>query len=168
MPALQVNIETNRFGMVEANGIDLWNFHGALNSIICITTNGSITRTGHAVCGAGCNGEAERRYSDWPRDLGRHIRNIGNIPFFDNQHYLLSFPVKKEWHHKADLDLIGRSMALVVEYRDLYQWEKVYIPRPGCGYGQRNWNDVCEILTENLPQGSAREQYVFVHQEGHK
>ena len=61
---------------------------------------------------------------------------------------IIAFPVKHHWAQKADLELIRKSAEQLVEISQYC--ERVLIPRPGCGNGQLNWEEVKPILEEIL------------------
>lgn len=111
----------------------------------CITTNGYVTNDGLAVMGRGIAKQAAEKFTDIRRVLGYLIRSRGNhvhvLPFkwhdYDDVMVLVSFPVKHVWNEKADLELIKRSCSELMEM--LPKNEYVFLPRPGCGNGQLDW-----------------------------
>lgn len=143
--------------MLEKRG-DLWTFQVDYR---CITTNGFVKKNGEAVMGRGCAKQAATRWPGLPRVLGDLIHEYGNVTqeigystLTDGEikHCawdLVSFPVKHHWREKADLALIERSahqlVELVNEEPDPDEVE-VVIPRPGCGNGQLDWEDVEPVI----------------------
>jgi hypothetical protein len=132
--------------------------------VICITTNGSLVRIGPHTCryrgvmGRGVAKQAKDRYPHIEEALGMSVHGLGNhVDIIRDTHdsdedhtILVSFPVKYEWHARADLVLIERScyelMAKVLEYG----WHDVVLPRPGCGNGGLQWVDVEPICRRIL------------------
>lgn len=141
---------------------DIWKLYDA-GEIVCITTNGYVKRNGKAVMGRGTAYQAVQRWPNMPTLLGKSIRQAGNIVHLIRPE-LLAFPVKGTdgisdgtnvvthlrrrypkgdivpgWALKADLDIIRRSLAELAELREEYGWKQVYLPRPGCGAGELDW-----------------------------
>ena len=147
---------------------------------LVITTNGCVKSTGAGVMGRGCAKEAAEIFPYLPLSLGRLIRRIGNhvgVMLISADIHLISFPVKPEsgicnpnksnivghmkdkfepgvmvpgWACKAELKLIKQS---AIELRDLVNskgWNKIIIPRPGCGAGELDWEHVRPILEKYL------------------
>lgn len=117
----------------------------------CITTNGYIKSNGEAVMGRGVALQAKQRYPELPAILAGHIRAYGNTPgllIYTGQFSICSFPVKHNWKEKADLDLINKSCVLMLNKSDIFKWNKIIIPRPGCGNGQLDWKDVKPIVEQ--------------------
>jgi hypothetical protein len=141
--------------MFEVKG-DLWTLPA---KVIFITTNGTVKKNGEAVMGRGCALEAKKKYSGIEFDLGRHIKKFGNrvtrlVNGYDENPHILSFPVKHNWWEVADLDLIARSCIQAQEMMDHFAGPNDFIalPRPGCGNGQLEWEDVkpiCEKFLDN-------------------
>lgn len=46
------------------------------------------------------------------------------------------------WASVADIELIKRSALQLVSFANIYKWQKVVLPRPGCGAGELNWETV--------------------------
>lgn len=130
--------------------IDLWECEADCR---VITTNGTVKANGRAVMGRGCARQATERYPFLQLKLGRLLKAHGNHAFVvwidevnPNDPPLVSFPVKHAWDQRADLKLIERSAVELVVLADKHGWEKVVLPRPGCGNGQRKWSEVKGIL----------------------
>ena len=130
--------------MIEAQG-NMWGYPADYR---VITTNGFVKRNGECVMGRGCAKEAKDRYPELPSKLGTLIQAYGNVVLWLGND-LFSFPVKHKWFEKADLALIEQSCQQLINHvnRDSVD---VVIPRPGCGNGQLNWNDVKPILDKYL------------------
>jgi len=129
--------------MKEARG-NLWDYTA---DATVITTNGSVRKDGNAVMGRGCALEAAQRYPDIPVRLGRWLKQFGNHAYVvkydaDEGVRVVTFPVKHRWNERADLDLIERSVTQLIELADQFHWKDVVMPRPGCGNGGLEWEDV--------------------------
>jgi hypothetical protein len=136
--------------MLEATG-NLWTYPADLR---VITTNGFVKRSGEAVMGRGCALEATQRYPGIARHLGDNLRVHGNHVFLlaggTPDRDLASMPVKHAWMEPADLALIIRSAdelaALVTECG----YQRIVLPRPGCGNGRLHWDDVRQHIAPIL------------------
>jgi hypothetical protein len=132
--------------MKETTG-NIWDYLG--NAIICITTNGHLTKKGEAVLGRGCARQAQERFPDLPARLGvllseggNHVHAIGDG--------LVSFPVEESPWAPPDLRLIRRSAEELRALADREEWDCVIVPRPGCGGGGLAWQDVRPLLSDVL------------------
>jgi len=115
---------------------------------IAITTNGLITKTGRAVFGRGCAGQAKERFPDLPERLGRLLQGGNHVYSLGDR--LVSFPVEHSPYENPDLRLIERSAAELTSLADAEGWEQVILPRPGCGGGRLAWKDVKPLLERHL------------------
>lgn len=133
--------------MIDVVG-NLWDFPA---DVRIITTNGSVKRNGECVMGRGCAKEAMTRYPDLPLVLGQAIQGLGNEAFWFpiGGIFLVSFPVKHKWMEKADPALIEQSAKKIAKMAAL-EGRTVVMPRPGCGNGHLNWEDVKPILAPIL------------------
>jgi hypothetical protein len=142
--------------------------------VLCITTNGFVKSNGEAVMGKGCAKQLADQFAGVPALLGKMLSKHGNrtmkLPLLGGKQYV-TFPVKSEteinngenvvrhmasripegslapgWACKARLDIIKKSAKELVEMADKFGWEKVVIPRPGCGAGELQWEDVKAVL----------------------
>jgi len=134
--------------------IDLWDA-GAVADAVVITTNGTVKRNGQGVMGRGCAWEAAQRWRWLPLALGTSITTIGNhcVLFqraVNGRAMVVSFPVKHAWHEKADLVLIEQSADELQALAEMFNWTMVVLPRPGCGNGQRTWDEVRPVIAPYL------------------
>ncbi|MDP9486325.1 MAG: hypothetical protein M3Q49_11190 [Actinomycetota bacterium] len=129
---------------IEAN---LWSTPADLR---VITTNGVTRSDGAAVMGRGCALEAKRRITGLEYHFGKLLKEHGNrvMRLTDPKKgaALASFPVKWHWKEKASAALIGRSARQLVELADRFGYERIILPRAGCGNGGLSWTDVRPIL----------------------
>lgn len=134
--------------MIEVTG-DLWTYAA---DVRIITTNGTIKNDGTCVMGRGCALEAKHLYPGIDKILGDAIRKYGNVVnvVWVNP-WIFSFPVKHHWHDQADLDLIRRSAEeAVVKIGVVSVGNVIVMPRPGCGSGNRRWEEVKPIVAPIL------------------
>lgn len=129
-------------GMLEAAG-DIWEY--ADRGIIVITTSGSLTRHGLAVLGNGVTRQAAGRYPWLAEKLGRFLGDKGNH-VFDLGCGIVSFPVEETAWSQPDLRIIARSAAELRDLADAAGWQRIVVPRPGCGGGGLSWKDVKSLL----------------------
>lgn len=126
---------------------DIWDYYG--RAIVVITTNGQLTRDGRAVLGRGCAREAGLRFPELATRLGELVREHGNHVFFLGDG-LVSFPVEHSPFENPDLRLIRRSALELASLADREGWPLVIVPRPGCGGGGLDWQEVRPILAACL------------------
>jgi len=129
--------------MLETIG-DIWEY--TATGVVAITTNGSLTRDGRAILGRGVAKQAGFRVPGLAGKLGGMIAEQGNH-VFDLGCGIVSFPVEDTaWSH-PDLRIIARSAAELVLLADRSGWERIVVPRPGCGGGGLSWKDVKPFVT---------------------
>ena len=51
------------------------------------------------------------------------------------------------WAVKAEIKLIIKSCQFLPNMANKFEWEQVYMPRPGCSAGELNWNDVKKAIS---------------------
>lgn len=135
--------------MKEAVG-DLWDFH-ASGAVVAITTNGRVQKDGTCAMLRGCARQARKRFPQLPWVLGQQLMYHGNH-VLDLGRRIVSFPVEAGPYEVPDLGLIERSSRELVELADYKGWERVVLPRPGCGGGGLPWREVRQILTRYLDE----------------
>lgn len=147
--------------------------------VLCITTNGYVKASGENVMGMGCAKAAAKINPDVPLLLGNAIGKYGNVVnhIITGRIALYSFPVKPVsapckpdksnvvkhmkykvqpnqsvmgWACVAQADIIEKSAKELVLLADKHGWNKVVIPRPGCGAGELDWKDIKPILDNIL------------------
>lgn len=127
---------------------DLWSEHDD-GAVVAITTNGMVNKVGRAVMPRGCARQAQERFPGLLATLGSLLRQHGNH-VFDLGHQIVSFPVEEDPYQVADMHLVERSCRELVELADYKGWQKVVVPRPGCGGGGLQWPDVKSILVRHF------------------
>lgn len=138
--------------------VDFWALAQGVTAS-CVTTNGTIKRSGLGVMGRGIAKQAWGRYPLLARSLGEHLQKNGNVVGCIQSDsteggvrrpLLLAFPVKHQWHEPADLDLIEQSAHQLKAWIQLYNYTLVALPRPGCGNGQLHWSQVKPVIAPIL------------------
>lgn len=124
--------------MLEAVG-DIWEHLG--RAIIAVTTNGSLTRNGSAVLGRGVARQARNYFPDIAEIIGNllaergsHVHDLGNG--------LVTFPVEETAWSQPDLRIIRNSAREIRDLADRNGWQRIFVPRPGCGGGGLAWVEV--------------------------
>lgn len=116
---------------------DIWDYHRQGKWVV-ITTNGVINRQGANPLGRGVALQAKKRFPELPYELGERIKSSGSRVHVFPEYRIITFPVKYHWRDSANLELIERSAA---QLRGL-GIAPVYLVRPGCGAGERDWSEV--------------------------
>lgn len=124
---------------------DIWSYLG--QAVIVITTNGSLTRDGRAIPGRGVARQAVELFPELRARLGERIKQGGNH-VYEIMPGLVSFPVEETPFSLPDLRLIQRSAHELRQLADQHGWELIVVPRPGCGGGGLNWQEVRPLLTD--------------------
>lgn len=134
--------------MIELQG-DLWEVECDAR---VITTNGFIKKNGEGVMGAGVAKQAAEFYPQLPSALGHVLLNHGNIvcPVRVSGDMIVFFPVKHHWREKADPKLIIGSALQLRALTQANAWERVAMPRPGCGNGGLHWPAVRQLIDQIL------------------
>ncbi len=129
---------------------DLWTIPAEGKTLRAVTTNGHVTQSGRCVMGRGCAREARDRFPGLDRKLAGLLAKHGNRPMrlmkLPDGSDLASFPVKHHWKQRADPDLIESSARLLAQIADRFQYERIFLPRPGCGNGRLSWTVVRERI----------------------
>jgi hypothetical protein len=141
--------------MLEALG-DIWAHAG--QAIIVITASGSLTRDGRAVLGRGVARQAAHRFPEIADRLGRLLAEQGSH-VFDLGDDIVSFPVEDTAWSLPDLRIIARSARELRALADAAGWQKIVVPRPGCGGGGLAWHEVKPLLEPWFD-----ERFVVIHQ----
>ena len=128
--------------MLEIEG-DIWTH--AATTVIVITCNGSLSLDGRAIFGRGVAKQAGLRYPELAHKLGTLLKDKGSH-VFDLGNGIVSFPVEETPWSLPDLRIIARSAGELRQLADFSGWQKIIVPRPGCGGGGLAWEDVKPIL----------------------
>ena len=111
--------------------------------------------------------DIRKRLGNLIRTNGNNVHTIYTIKDSGTDKILCSFPVKPYsvvfdgancvrhmaarfkigdvvpgWAAKADIEIIKRSAIQLVGFANIYRWQKVVLPRPGCGAGELSWEIV--------------------------
>ncbi len=123
---------------------NIWDMDG---NAICITTNGFVKKNGELVMGRGIAKQASERWPWLPNTLGQLVVKHGNhvhvVEGISHElETIFTFPVKHNWFEIADIELIKRSSDELMNWVELLNYDEVLLPRPGCGNGKLDWEDV--------------------------
>ena len=103
--------------------------------------------------GRGVALQASQRYPGLALKIGQAVKLRGNRLHMMGS--LCTFPVKHEWHQKADKALIVQSARQLQILADACQKEigpwRFVLPRPGCGNGGLTWDEVRPLIEDILP-----------------
>lgn len=127
---------------------DLWEQH-ELGHVVAITTGGLVGKDGLCAMPRGTARQAALKFPTLPYVLGNQIRKYG-MHVFDLGNRIVSFPVENSPFENPELSIIDRSCAELSELADYKGWSHIVVPRPGCGHGGLQWNDVRPILEQHL------------------
>ena len=123
---------------------DLWNYHQQ-GYVVAITTGGMVQKDGTCAMPRGCARQAADKFDMLAYTLGEQIKFHG-MHVFDLGNKIVSFPVETSPFERPELNIIEQSCIELVELCNYKQWNKVVVPRPGCGFGGLSWPDVRPIL----------------------
>jgi len=138
-------------GIIVEIGEDIWNLHTE-GYWVCVTTNGEVKSNRQAVMGKGIAKEAADRFPSLPSELGKLLRNGLNVPHIFKDYRLITFPTKRYWRNRSIPSLIRQSYRVIVSDEFKSIWSKcskgglLCMPRPGCGHGGLEWDDVRRVL----------------------
>ena len=135
---------------------DFWLVYKEYDAIVC-PTNGVVKKNGELVMGGGLALQFKQRFPYIPYVWGQSVKQRGNL-LAKYAHdgsglpALVSFPSKHHWKDSSDLGLIARSAAELEECADYQGYEKVLVPKVGCGLGGLTWDQVRPVLEKRLDQ----------------
>lgn len=125
--------------------------------ILCITTNGCIKKNGNAVMGKGIAKQVADKCEAIPKLLGMYLKRYGNRCFnlgkYKTQYGIIglaTFPTKDNWRSNSNIDIITKSVNEVIKMADKFKWTNIYIPAPGCGCGNLDYEKDVEPILNNL------------------
>jgi len=139
---------------------DIWDYQEQIDSgqcLLCIPTNAIVRSDNTAVMGVGIAAQVKARYPGIERALGTHMVTRGSpyggpIKFKPE---FFSFPTKRNFRNKADIELIKWSTRLLSYFLKVHRtWREekmILLPRPGCGAGRLDYETEVKELLWYLP-----------------
>ena len=118
---------------------------------LCITTNGMVKTDGSCVMGRGCALTAKTKWPQIQQVLGGLLTKHGNhcyILLRVGETDIVSFPTKNDWKMNSDISLIERSCQELKTLANIHSWQRIVLPRPGCGNGGLEWRDIRPVLEQ--------------------
>lgn len=150
--------------LLQADVWELWKSRA--EPIVCICSNGTPLLNSQT---------GEQGMAKWGTIRKRHrdnVRALGNVPAFVHWR-IVTFPTRPVlgrrengnvldrysegyeegafvpgWALKAQLDVIESSLRYLVSMHDTYNWDQVYLPRPGCGRGGLQLRDIMPLISK--------------------
>ncbi len=129
---------------------DLWDYHRK-GFVVAITTGGLVQKDGTCAMPRGCARQAAEKIDSLAYTLGTQIRLHG-MHVFDLGNRIVSFPVENSPYERPELAIIEQSCCELVELCNYKQWNKIVVPRPGCGLGGLSWSDVRPLLEKHFDE----------------
>lgn len=124
---------------------NLWDYEG--QALLALTTNGSLSRDNRAILGRGCARQAGERFPALAQRLGMLLHLHGNHVHELGEN-LVSFPVEETAWSLPDSRLIRRSAQELRSLADRTAYKLIVVPRPGCGFGGLDWQEVRPLLAD--------------------
>ena len=147
--------------VMQVKQLEIWDYKEEIDRdamMLCLLTNGDTNKLRLAIMGKGVARQAKNKYTGLAALLGQKIITWGNAPYgglLSRTPMLYSFPTKYHWRDThASLELIKWSTQALNKFiRHTGRGRTVLLPRPGCGNGKLNWEDIepiVSILPENV------------------
>ncbi|MCK4666903.1 hypothetical protein KAU33_09150 [Candidatus Dependentiae bacterium] len=136
--------------MLEKDGY-IWKSNA---DVVCIPTHDNINYiTGDLIMDIAS--QAKEFDSDVAYFFARHVEAHGNTPCLFHRGInpnFCSLPIKFNPYDTPELDLIERSIKLIVKImdKDKKNLLKIALPRPGCGINELDWETQVRPLIEPL------------------
>ena len=131
------------------------------NSAVCILTNNTVIQSYNPmtmehsvynVMGGGIAKEASDRNPGLKNLCGQAILDGTYSLGIDNLTgaEMLRFPTKDQVQFDSGMRIIADSLTMLEKYINKNPDKKIYLPRPGCGLGGLDWEDVKELCEHYL------------------
>jgi hypothetical protein len=123
------------------------------NEVIVIPTNGEINNKRCLLMDSGIAELAKIKWPELPKSLGRQVDKFGNYAFAhktDDGTIIISLPIKNRSYNKPDVQMIASGCRRIVETADQHDFQKIYMPRPGCGKDELSWDEVKPHIADVL------------------
>lgn len=143
-------------------------FHGGSYATVIPVSCDVEQKTSRAIMGTGIGKKAAQMWPELPIFLGKFL-SVGGartyvVPIMRQPNaWTVCIPIKHTMNQKPDLNLIRDCAVELRLLAGVYDWEKVFLPRLGCGGpGGLQWDVVKPVLAKAF-QGS--EQFVIVNMD---
>lgn len=133
--------------------LDFWAVYDirSAGNMFVIPVNGTINKYNDAVMGRGLARDAADRYPFLRTEFGKLLKQRQHIVREMADKQFILFPVKYQWHEKADLGLIETSCRQLSLLAKFWKYKMVYMPHVGCGNGGLDWEkDVRPVVEKNM------------------
>lgn len=123
-------------------------------------------KTSRAVMGTGIGKRASQAWPELPIFLGKFL-SVGGahtyvVPIMRQPNaWTVCVPVRYTFKQQPDLALIEVCARELLDLTDTYRWEKVFIPRFGCGPGALDWKTTVRPVIADLLD----DRFVVVHMD---
>lgn len=143
--------------MREIYNRDIFTIASGSDEAICIPTNGVCKKDGSAVMGKGIAKDANELYQ-LSTKLGKYIRKYGNRAFDmglfsaygQDEHHVLTFPIKNKWWDNSDINIIKKSADEVIKICNARKIKRCYLPMVGCIEGKLDYDGIVRPVLANV------------------
>lgn len=124
---------------------------------ICVTTNAMTKLEGNRLVGVMGRGIAKQAADIFPtiaQALAEQLLENGNhtqiIQVTDDIQplYIVALPTKTHWRLPSDPALVNNSLSELFELANHWNWQRVVLPRPGCGLGGLDYESQVKPLLQ--------------------
>lgn len=144
--------------MIELNG-DLFYLAKTYKAdLIVCTTNLQIKKNGCLVMGAGIAKQFRNRYPGIDAYFGETLEKLNpgirlvNEPrlmiYFADDFKVMAMATKWHWKYPSKLKFVKSSLEELLNFVDNSDMKTIVMPRPGCGNGGLNWEEVKQVMMD--------------------
>lgn len=125
---------------------------GNYDGIVC-TINQMIKKDGCLIMGAGIAKQFAEKFPKLPEIWGDHVQNkqsyittiftpLNKLGYENQDKYVIGLPTKIHFAYNSDIGVIKNSCAVLRAGIEALGLQKVLMPKPGCGLGKLEWDNV--------------------------